>query len=73
MTGREMLDFLNTLDAEEIEADVEIKINKENIRRRYIWAVSVGYDCNGIYVMDADSTDRFKEEMCFGDKCSEVE
>ena len=74
MTGREMLEFLQSLDDEELEADVEIKADYQNLRRgSYLWAVSIGYDCNGIYVMDEESTDRFKERMCFGDKCSEVE
>lgn len=75
MTGREMIDFLQTLDDEELEADVEIKLDYRYISKNsYVWVAGIGADCNGIYVCDEGGADLFDEHRVDGDKSSwEVE
>lgn len=75
MTGREMIDFLQTLDDEELEADVEIKLDYRHISKNsYVWVAGIGADCNGVYICDEGGADLFDEHRTNGDKSSwEVE
>lgn len=75
MTGREMIDFLQTLDDEELEADVEIKLDYSKLSNNsFLWLAGVAVDCNGIYLCDEGGADLFDEHRANGDKSSwEVE
>lgn len=75
MTGRQMIDFLQTLDDEELEADVEIKLDYSKLSKHsFLWLAGIGVDCNGIYICDEGGADLFDEHRTNGDKSSwEVE
>lgn len=75
MTGREALEFLQTLDDEELECDLEIKIDYRRLSKHsFLWAAGIAVDCNGIYVCDENGAELFEEGMVNGDRVSwEVE
>ena len=71
MTGRELLEFLQTLDEEELEADVEIKLDYKRLTRKsFLWVAGVACDCNGIYICDEGGIEIFEEHMLREDKVS---
>ena len=63
MTGKQILEFLQKLSENELKMDVEIRDGD-----KYWWVMGVGIDCNGIYVMDDETTALFVSNSLKGDK-----
>ena len=75
MTGIELIEFLQTLDEDELECDVEIKIDYKRLTRNsFLWVAGAACDCNGIYICDEGGLEEFEKHMLREDKVSwEVE
>lgn len=75
MTGRDLMEYLGTLDDEELEADVEIKLDYSKLSKSsFVWLAGVAVDCNGIYLCDEGGSYLFDKHRTYGDKSSwEVE
>ena len=75
MTARQMLEFLKTLDEDELECEVEIRADWRSLKLKRFGVVvdTMGADMNGVYVMDSKATEDFEAHMGWGDKIGGVE